>query len=226
MNARPEVFDGDQALSVNDRLKKSFTSVLWGSMVVATVVHFAVFALWPELQAPVLSVRPSGPVILTAPPDAPIPPQPDPFTRPARPEIASGPVDPNLTMSRTDFGSIDVKDLPDPPKGGQTDSVGGPRFTPYTVGPSILNRDEVVRAMEKAYPLMLREAGIGGTVTLYLYIDENGVVKDHRIEKSSGHPQLDSAAIEVADVYRFTPALNLDRKTAVWVQFPITFSVK
>ena len=36
------------------------------------------------------------------------------------------------------------------------------------------NRADVVRAMEREYPPLLRDAGIGGTVRVYFFIDENG----------------------------------------------------
>jgi TonB family protein len=108
-----------------------------------------------------------------------------------------------------------------------TQSMGSePTFTPYTVAPSILNRDEVIQAMEKNYPPLLREAGIGGTVRVYFFIDETGKVLDHRIDSSSGHQALDEAALRVASVYRFSPALNRDQKVPVWVSFPITFQVR
>ena len=34
---------------------------------------------------------------------------------------------------------------------------------------------------------------------------------------------MDDAALRVARVYRFSPALNRDERVAVWVTFPITF---
>lgn len=98
-----------------------------------------------------------------------------------------------------------------------------PSFTPFTVAPSIRNREEVVQAMVDAYPPLLKAAGIGGTVVVYFFIDELGRVQDFRIETSSGHAALDDAALRTASAYRFTPALNRDTPTAVWVQFPITF---
>jgi len=104
--------------------------------------------------------------------------------------------------------------------------AAGPTFTPFTVAPSITNRDEVVRAMEKEYPPLLRDAGIGGTVKVYFFIDETGRVQDVRVDESSGHQALDEAALKVADVYRFKPALNRDQKVPVWVSFPITFQVR
>lgn len=102
-------------------------------------------------------------------------------------------------------------------------SSGGPVFTPFTVAPRVLNRDEVQRAMAEAYPPQLRDAGIGGTVRVYFYVDEDGVTQEYRIDESSGNPALDEAALSVADVYRFSPALNRDQRVPVWVVFPITF---
>ena len=43
------------------------------------------------------------------------------------------------------------------------------------------------------------------------------------MESSSGYRQFDEAALDVADVMRFTPAMNRDQAVAVWVVFSITF---
>ena len=98
-----------------------------------------------------------------------------------------------------------------------------PTFTPFTVAPRVRNVEEVRRAMLEAYPPELREQGIGGTVDVYFFIDEEGIVRDFRIDKSSGHAALDDAALAVAGVYRFSPALNRDERVPVWVALPITF---
>ena len=112
------------------------------------------------------------------------------------------------------------------PEEQATDLSAAPTFTPFTVAPSIQNRAEVVRAMEREYPPLLRDAGIGGSVKVFFFIDENGQVGDYRIDQSSGHSALDDAALAVADVYRFTAALNRDQKVPVWVSFAITFQVR
>ena len=83
-----------------------------------------------------------------------------------------------------------------------------------------------MRAMEREYPPLLRDAGIGGTVRVYFFIDEEGRVGDRRIDQSSGHQALDDAAMSVAETYQFSPALNRDKKVPVWVSFPITFQVR
>jgi len=98
-----------------------------------------------------------------------------------------------------------------------------PEFTPFTVAPVIANRQEVVTALESAYPPLLRDAGIGGRVVVWFYINELGQIDDTRIAESSGHPALDDAALRVASVYEFTPARNREEPVPVWVSFPITF---
>jgi protein TonB len=80
--------------------------------------------------------------------------------------------------------------------------------------------------MEEAYPPLLREAGVGGTVGVYFFIDEEGAVRNTILRESSGHPALDEAALRVANVYRFEPALNRQEPVPVWVAFPITFQVR
>jgi TonB family protein len=106
------------------------------------------------------------------------------------------------------------------------DISAAPTFTPFTIAPSILNRDEVISAMESNYPPLLKDAGIGGTVKVYFFIDETGTVQDTRVDVSSGHQALDEAALSVAGVFRFSPALNQDEGVPVWVSFPITFQVR
>ena len=124
------------------------------------------------------------------------------------------------------LGIDSVEDLPPPPEEAATDISSAPTFTPFTVAPSIQNRAEVVRAMEREYPPLLRDAGIGGRAVVFFFIDEGGIVQDFRISETSGHQALDDAALAVADVYRFSAALNRDKKVPVWVQFPITFQVR
>ena len=106
---------------------------------------------------------------------------------------------------------------------GDVDISASPAFTPYTTAPRRTNDQEVVRAMEREYPPLLRDAGIGGTVNVWFFIDEEGVVRNQRIQRSSGHGALDDAALRVAPVVRFTPALNQGEAVPAWVAFPITF---
>jgi TonB family protein len=109
---------------------------------------------------------------------------------------------------------------------GPVDLRAEPTFTPFTDAPTILNRDEVVATMTREYPPLLRDAGIGGTTQVYFLIDEEGVVEQVRLDESSGHEALDTAALNVAGAFRFSPALNGEEPVPVWVSFPITFQVR
>ena len=103
------------------------------------------------------------------------------------------------------------------------DVEAAPTFTPYTVSPELKNRDEVNRTLVQDYPPMLRDAGVGGTVLIWVLIDESGSVMKTQVKQGSGHDALDAAAKKVAAVMRFSPALNRDQKVKVWVAIPIVF---
>lgn len=212
--------------TANDKLKRTFSSWFWGSMIAATLLHAGTFAFWPELTAEDISFETAELEAIELPPEIEIPPPPQQISRPATPVMATAEIDEDITIAPTTFEENPIEDLPPPPEEAETDLSSAPTFTPFTVAPSILNRNDVVRAMEREYPPLLRDAGIGGQVRVYFFIDEDGVVQDTRIDQSSGHQALDDAALAVADVYRFSAALNRDKKVPVWVSFPITFQVR
>ena len=212
--------------SANERLKSGFRPVFWSSIILATVLHFGAFALWPELTAedfPLTSVELTA---IELPPVIEIPPPPARLSRPATPVMATTTIDEEITIAPTTFEMNPVEVLPPPPAAtAREDLAEQPTFTPFTVAPRILNKDEIVRAMARAYPPTLREAGIGGQVYIFFFIDEEGRVQTTRIDQSSGHEGLDEAALAVADLYRFSPALNRDQRVPVWVSFPIRFEI-
>jgi len=71
-----------------------------------------------------------------------------------------------------------------------------------------------------------REAGIGGTVVIHVFIDTEGQVQNVLVHESSGHPALDAAAGRVALQFEFSPALNRDQQVPVWISLPITFEAR
>ena len=212
--------------TANDLFKRSFDSWFWGSMIVATFVHAALFQFWPTLTAEDVSFTAEELEAIELPPEIEIPPPPEAISRPATPVIATATVDEDITIAPTTFVDNPVEDLPPPPTETTVDIAAAPTFTPMTVRPEIRNRSAVIQAMERGYPPILRDAGIGGQVLVWFFINEQGRVVDNRIANSSGNAQLDEAALRVASVYEFTPALNRDQVVPVWVQIPITFQVR
>lgn len=226
MNATPTTEPLRGHIPANDRLKESFSAWLWSSIIAATVLHFGVFALWPTLTAEVLAVDSSQLEAIDIPDEIVLPEPPQPIAHPATPIMATFDVDEDVTIERTSFDENPVETLPPPPEERMTELSRAKGITPFTSPPTILNEDAAVRAMERAYPAGLRDAGIGGTVYVRFFIDEAGTVQEFLIDRSSGHEALDEAALSVAKVFRFSPALNRDQRVAVWVSFPVKFEVR
>jgi protein TonB len=154
-----------------------------------------------------------------------LPPEPAALVRPAAP-VASPDVSPDVLPPVVSWN--DYKELPPPPPAATPARSEGAAipFTPWDVPPKLLNPDEVLRALERAYPPLLRDAGITGTVGLLVHIDEKGRFLEARIGTSSGYASLDAAALGVSEGFRFRPAQNRDVPTAVWTSLPVTFEIR
>lgn len=98
-----------------------------------------------------------------------------------------------------------------------------PAFTPREREPQLLNRAEFAAALEQAYPPLLKQAGIGGRVLLWVFIDENGRVRNVTVNESSGHEEFDAAAETAIRGAQFTPAVNRGMNVPVWIALPISF---
>ena len=228
MNAQaiPAETVADKLETENDRFKRSFGSWFWGSMIAATVVHFMLFQFWPTQTAEDVSFTAEELEMIELPPEIEIPPPPEAISRPATPVMATADIDDDITIAPTTFADNPIEDLPPPPTDdGVVDIAAAPVFTPMTVRPEIRNRPEVQQALMREYPPILRDAGIGGTVVVWFFITEEGIVQDKRVSQTSGQVQFDEAALKVADVFRFSPALNRDQRVQVWIEVPITFQV-
>jgi protein TonB len=160
-------------------------------------------------------------------PEIDIPPPPEEIVRPAVPIISTDlNLSSDVTIDPSTFEENPVSSLPPPPL-GQTNVSDNPAFTPYEVRPELKNRAEFQRALQRSYPPTLRDAGIGGTVVLWVKIDEAGEVTDTRVITSSGYEALDALAQKLMrETARFSPALNRDQRVPVWIQLPVTFQAR
>lgn len=211
--------------TANERLKSSFNNYFWGAVTAAAVLHFAALAFWPTMTAADYGPRSSELEAIDLPPEVEIPPPPEEIPRPLVPVISTDiDIPDDLTIPETTFRENPIDNLPPPPTGSGVDISAEPAYTPYEVKPEPRNRAQIQRDIERNYPSTLRDAGIGGRVVVWLYIDEQGHVQNTRVHTSSGYPQMDQAAENVLRNATFTPALNRDQRVAVWVSFPVTFS--
>lgn len=187
--------------------------------------------------------------LIELPPEEPPPPPPPPPTEVVTPEpaveIAKGfqtlsipeivppeipPPDFGTTIREEDFSGLGREggkaDGSEKPEAKTVDELAmAPTFTPMTVRPELKNPDEVSRALQRAYPPLLRDAGIGGQVLMWFFIDEQGNVLRTQVKTSSGTSALDAAAQKVAEIMKFRPAYNRDVPVPVWVEIPIRFTI-
>jgi protein TonB len=212
--------------TANDQFKRGFSSWFWGSMVVASLVHFMLFAFWPELEAKgVYGTVTEEFEMVDMPPEIVIPPPPQAIARPATPVVSVADIPDDITIAPTTFESNPVENLPPPAPAANEAMSDFVAFAPSMVRPEYRNRSAIESALVRHYPPHLRDAGIGGTVHVNFWIDETGKVVKYEVARSSGYEAFDQAAGKVADMMQFSPAMNRNQAVRVVVTFPITFRV-
>lgn len=99
------------------------------------------------------------------------------------------------------------------------DEMGPPRFMPVEVFPNCTYRPN------PQYPSMARDAGVEGTVTLWVYVKSDGTVGDVTVYNSSGADALDEAAVAAAWNTRWVPAQNNGQAVGVWTTMQYVFQL-
>jgi TonB family protein len=210
--------------TANDRFKERAAAWFWGGLILATMAHFGFIRLFPALATADVSFAVSEFRTVELPPEVNVPPPPEAIQRPALPVVAETDLDEDVTIAPTTFEENPVDKLPPPPAEASR-LADAPAFTPYTVAPRLRDPKRAERIVEKKYPKLLSQAGVGGRVIVWAFIDTRGVVQNCQVHQSSGIAQLDRAAEAAVMEFTFEPALNFDKHVAVWIQMPITFAV-
>ncbi|WP_374326841.1 energy transducer TonB [Azonexus sp.] len=180
----------------------------WLGIALVLAVHgLALWALMAQRLLPmpdeavtlmVNFIAPPAPQQL-APKPAPKPPEPKPLPKPApRQLVAEAPV---LSPAEP----VVPAPLPTPPV--EVASPAPP--LPLPQGPVALGGELSVVCPERqapAYPAQSRRLGETGKVVLRVTLDERGKVAAANIERSSGYPRLDEAALGAVRGWRCTPA--------------------
>lgn len=215
------------APTANDRLKRSFNDWFWGAMIAAAIIHLLMFMFWPNMEAVDVGIRSTEIQQVEVIQEFEIPPPPEQIQRPSIPIISTDVnISQDITIGEVTFEENPVSSLPPPPTGSGVDVSDQPVFVPREVEPVFADREAYARMLQRRYPPTLRDAGIGGRVVLWVFINEQGQVGNTRIIESSGYNQLDQVAVEVMSEQRFRPALNRDEPVGVWVQLPVTFQTQ
>jgi TonB family protein len=211
-------------MNANDLFKSSSTNWTKAGLISAVVMHTGLFALVRPFEAADLGVVNAELTAVDLPPEVKIPPPPEQIARPATPRVAAVDVSKDVTIAPTTWEKNPVENLPPPPSGASPSDR--PSFIPYDTPPRLRNSAQVEQSLRRYYPRNLKDAGVGGRVELWLYVNDQGLVEKSQVKISSGNAQLDEAAGRVASEMRFTPAQNRDKVVAVWVHQSIVFHVK
>lgn len=76
------------------------------------------------------------------------------------------------------------------------------------------------------YPVMAKRRGYEGEILLNVLVNSKGMVSEIKIQHSSGHSSLDTAALTTVKDWLFTPATFGGRPINMWVNVPIEFRLK
>ncbi|HTY07552.1 MAG TPA: energy transducer TonB [Candidatus Edwardsbacteria bacterium] len=99
--------------------------------------------------------------------------------------------------------------------------------TPPRSGPVELQKfPELVKRIDPVYPSIAVKIGCQGRVYIQALLDIDGRVLRAEVQRSSGYPALDEAALDAVRQWVFTPAIAPDgRPTKVWQMCPIVFRI-
>lgn len=214
---------GEDARRVSER--RSDSRILRVGLTLSVVAHAALVALvaFPRPEPVVDAGGPRELRHVDVPPLVDIPPPPEPVHRPSEPEVSRVEVGEAVVAPGEPEPPGIAVSVPEPPRVTATAVGDRPAIAPPEVAPSLEAPDHFRERLERSYPQLLRDRGVGGVVELRFFVDPRGEVSRVRVARSSGHGSLDRVAERMAGEMEFLPALNRDRAVGVWVAQRICF---
>ncbi len=103
--------------------------------------------------------------------------------------------------------------------GGISDILPPPIFQAVEMPP------QIVKQVDPRYPEAAVRAGVPGTVYLRLWVDKAGKVRRAEVARSD-NTIFDSAAVQAATQWLFTPAIMNHKPVSVWVTIPFKFRIE
>ena len=172
--------------------------------------------------------------VRTAAPPPAAPPEPVELALPDTPPPPAPVVAPPPTIRVRDVSvPIRVSPVPVPPAPpvaikavaapAAAAAVPAPAAAPAPITPPDFNAAQLDNPVPVA-PYLSRKAREQGTVTLRVRVSADGRAESVRIDRSSGYPRLDQAALKTVRKWEFVPARQAGEAIAAWVLVPITFA--
>ena len=179
------------------------------------------------LPAPSVAMPPSTivPPPMPEPPPAPqaaapaVPPAP---AAPAAPPAT--PAAPALTQSTVESPAMTAVTVPGPVHAAAAPTTDTAPIAPQPVIPPRFDADYLANPAP-AYPATSRRLGEEGRVILEVRVSADGAPLAVEVNKSSGWPRLDEAALTTVRHWRFMPARLGDKAVIASVLVPLSFSL-
>lgn len=149
-------------------------------------------------------------------PKRPPPPKPKPIEKPQPRQIVAE----ARVVAPTDYVA------PPPPEKAAPEPVIQAPPMPLPPGPMALSSELSVACPERsapAYPAQSRRFGETGVVVLRVELGESGNVALARVDRSSGYPHLDEAALAAVRTWRCLPAMRKGQPVRAVALQPFNF---
>ena len=163
----------------------------------------------PPKPQPIVK-QPPKPVIVAAKPS----PAPAPFVAPAPPPEPPPPV------AEPAPAPVAVAPAPTPPA---PPAPPAPPPAPKIIPASAV---QYLEPIVLQYPRLSQRNGETGRVMIRVFIDEAGLAKNAQVNRSSGHPRLDEAALAAIQKARFKPYTENGVAVAGWAYIPLDFELE
>jgi protein TonB len=85
---------------------------------------------------------------------------------------------------------------------------------------------QYLEPLQVDYPRLSKRLGETGVVTLRIFIDEAGRVREAQVSRTSGHPRLDDAAMAAVQKARFKPPSENGQAVSGYAQVPVDFQLE
>ncbi|UPY38789.1 energy transducer TonB [Sediminicoccus sp. KRV36] len=174
-----------------------------------------------DLQEPTPPPQEAEPAAATPQPVAAIPPRPTP------PPLAANPPVPRPARPASAPARAASRRLPREatPSGAPEAAMAPPVATPAAFGPPPLITQARYRhpPTPPAYPPRALSFGVSGTVLVRALVGADGETRELRLHRSSGHAELDHAALSAVRGWAFAAATQGGQPIEAWVEVPVRF---
>ena len=145
---------------------------------------------------------------------------------PSRPSVPIASEDEEIPDDETiEYTSLDYEEIPPPPpplppSSDETEEI--PLFVAYDEPPAPIGG--IAAILEHlVYPKIGVQAGIQGTVVLWVQIGENGETRQVKVAQSMELECFNEAAMKAVRSVKWKPAKQRDTPVTVWYSVPIRF---